>query len=422
MGLAYDIAYMLALPTFLPALLRKRRHGLRERFGHLEPLPAQGKPRLLIHAVSVGEVNLVTPLVRLLSDVHGVDVIVSVTTDTGLARARQVHAPHATVVRYPLDFSRSVRRFLDAVRPDAVALTELELWPNFASECASRAVPLAIVNGRLSERSFRGYRKARPFLRGAFGSLSVCAAQSAEYARRFEHMGVPPERIRIAGSMKWDSVRVGERVEGVDELAARFGIDRSKPIVVAGSTAPDEHALLRDAIPPGVQVICAPRRPEWFDAAANDLPGCARWSRQDRGSPADRFLLDAIGELRRAYALADVVVIGRSFGDLYGSDPMEPAALGKPVLIGPRYDDFTQSVEALRDAGALRIVDRASLGSAIRELLSDDHQRERMGQSAIECVLEHQGSTSRHASMLLELLGVEARADGVERAPEAANA
>jgi 3-deoxy-D-manno-octulosonic-acid transferase len=421
-GLAYDIAYTLALPAFLPALLRKRRHGLRERFGHLDPLPAQERPRLLIHAVSVGEVNLITPLVRLLSDAHGVDVIVSVTTDTGLARARQVHSGHATVVRYPLDFSRSVRRFLDAVRPDVVALTELELWPNFASECASRAIPLSIINGRLSERSFRGYRRARPFLRRAFGSLDVCAAQSAEYARRFEHMGVAPERIRIAGSMKWDSVRVGERVEGVDDFADRFGLDRSRPIVVAGSTAPDEHALLRDAIPPGVQVVCAPRRPEWFDEAARDLPGCARWSRRDRGSAADRFLLDAIGELRRAYALADVVIVGRSFGDLYGSDPMEPAALGKPILIGPRYGDFTQSVEALRESGALRVVDRSSLGGAVRELLSEDSARERMGQAAIECVLEHQGSTSRHASILLELLGVNARAEGAWAAPEAANA
>ncbi len=422
MGLAYDIAYTLALPAFLPALLRKRRHGLRERFGHLATISKSDRPRLLIHAVSVGEVNLITPLVRQLADLHGVDVVVSVTTDTGIARARQVHGERATVVRYPLDFSRSVRRFLDAVRPDSVALTELEIWPNFAQECASRSIPLAIINGRLSERSFRGYRRARPFLRRAFGSVDACAVQSSEYARRFEHMGVPAERVVVAGSMKWDSVSVGERVDGVGEFADRFGIDRDRPVVVAGSTAPDEHALLRDAIPPGVQVTCAPRRPEWFDDAARDLPGCARWSKGDQGSAADRFLLDTIGELRRAYALADVVVVGRSFGELYGSDPMEPAALGKPILIGPRYGDFTQSVEALREAGALRVVERGALGASVRELLSDESIRERMAQAAVECVREHQGATARHTEILLDMLHREARADREDSTAEVANA
>lgn len=422
MGLAFDIAYTLALPAFLPALLRKRRGGLRERLGFVEIPARTDRARLLIHAVSVGEVNLVSPLVRMLSEVHGVDVVVSVTTDTGLARAQQTLPSSARVVRYPLDFTRCVRRFLDAVQPDAVALTELELWPNFARECAHRAIPLAIVNGRLSERSFRGYRRARPFLRRAFATLDACAVQTPEYARRFEHMGVSPERITIAGSMKWDSVRVGERVAGVDEFAERFGIDRSRPLVVAGSTAPDEHAMLRDAIPPGVQILCAPRRPEWFDDAARDLPGCARWSRGDRGSAADRFLLDTIGELRRAYALADLVVVGRSFGDLYGSDPMEPAALGKPILIGPRYGDFTQSVEALRDSGALRVVDRSTLGAVARTVLNDSGVRRRMGRAAIECVVEHQGSTGRHASILLRMLGRESIAAESPLTPEAAQA
>ena len=132
MGLALDIAYSLALPALLPSLLSKRREGWRERFGRLEALPAPGAPRLLLHGVSVGETNLIAPLVRTLVREHGVEVVVSATTDTGMARARQVHTPHARVVRFPLDFSGAVRRFLDAVRPDAVGLVELELWPNFA--------------------------------------------------------------------------------------------------------------------------------------------------------------------------------------------------------------------------------------------------------------------------------------------------
>lgn len=404
MALGLDIAYTLALPALLPSLLRRRRAGLRERLGHVEPLPRDGRPRLLIHTVSVGETSLVASLVRSLSLDHGVDVVVSVTTDTGIARARQLHAGHARVVRYPLDFSRCVRRFLDAVRPDAVALTELELWPNFAQECARRGVPLSIINGRLSERSFRSYRRARPLLRRSFASLARCAAQDEDYAARFRHMGVPPDRVVVAGSMKWDGVRLDEPVAGIDEFAERLGIDRSRPLVVAGSTAPDEHALLRDAVPPNAQLLCAPRRPEWFDGAAADLPGCARWSRGDRGSASARFLLDTIGELRRAYALADVVVLGRSFGDLHGSDPMEPAALGKPLVIGPRFGDFTRSVHALRDAGALRVATRETLAPTLRELLHDAGARARMGEAAVECVRAHQGATARHAALLLDLL------------------
>jgi len=404
-GRALDIAYALALPAFLPALLRKRRSGVRARFGHVqEPLPSSDRPRLLVHAVSVGEVNLVAPLVRTLTREHGVEVIVSTTTDTGFDRARALYADSTRVVRYPVDFTRCVRRFLDAVRPDAVALVELELWPNFAAECVDRGVPLAVVNGRLSARSFRGYRRVRPLLRRSFASLSLCAVQDEEYAARFVAMGAPRERVIVAGSMKWDSAPVGESVEGADALAARLGIDASRPLVVAGSTAPEEHALLRDALPPGAQLLCAPRRPEWFDGAASDLPGCVRYSANTPGRGATYFLLDTIGELRRAYALADVVVIGRSFGALHGSDPMEPAALRKPLVIGPRFGDFARSVRALERAGALRVVDRETLAHALRELLERPDLRESMGGAAEACVREHRGSVTRHAELLLALL------------------
>ncbi len=414
MGLPLDIAYTLALPAFAPALLRKRRSGLRERLGHTDTLAGATRPRLLIHAVSVGETNLIAPLVRTLVADRGVEVIVSVTTDTGMQRARTLYESIAPVVRFPLDFSRCVRRFLDAIRPDAVALTELELWPNFAQECARRQVPLAIVNGRLSARSFKGYRRARPLLARSFGSLALCAVQDEEYAERFAAMGVPSDRLVVAGSMKWDSVEVGSEVPGVDALADRLGVDRSRPLIVAGSTAPEEHALLRDATPEGAQLLCAPRRPEWFAPAVDDLPGCAVWSRNEPGSPTGRFVLDTIGELRRAYAMADVVVIGRSFGDLHGSDPMEPAALGKPLVIGPRFGDFTQSVRALERAGALRVVEKDALARTLRELVESEPERTRMGAAALECVRTNRGAASRHADLLMPLLsrpGRNARAE-----------
>ena len=402
-----DALYALGAVALAPVWARKARGGWRERFGHLGTLPPATKPRLLLHAVSVGEVNTLRSLVPMLAE--RLDVVVSAGTDTGLARARTLFAEPgaARVVRYPLDFSASVRRFLEAVRPAAVGLVELELWPNFVAECGRRGIPVGVINGRLSERSFRGYRRVRPFIGRSFAALRFAAVQDEAYAERFRAMGVPPDRVIITDSMKWDSVPSDTAVAGADELAAALGIDRARPLIVAGSTAQGEEALLHAACPPGVQLLCAPRKPERFDEAARDLPGCVRRTarRAGRGpaNPSARFLLDTLGELRAAYALADIVVIGRSFGRLYGSDPIEPAALAKPVLIGPAHRDFESPVAALRAAGGLLVVPREGLPAVLAELLADAPRRERMGQAARECVERHRGATARHAALLHDL-------------------
>lgn len=404
-SLAIDTAYAIAALVTAPWWMRKARGGWSERFGAIAPLPPKSRPRLLLHAVSVGEVNLIRPLVSRLS--REVEVVVSVTTDTGIERARRVFGgpDGALVVRYPLDASRSVRRFLDAVEPDAVGLVELELWPNFLRQCRARNVPVAVINGRLSERSFGKYRAARAIIGGCFEQLSFAAVQDEAYAGRFRAMGVRPERCHIAGTMKWDSAEVGETIDGAEALAREMGIDRTRPLVVAGSTAPGEHELLNESMPPGTQLLCAPRKPEWFDAAAEALPGCIRRSRaRESRQGADRFLLDTIGELRKAYAVADVVVIGRSFGDLFGSDPMEAAALGKPVIIGPAFADFRNTVEVMREAGAISVASREELPRVLARLLNDTAERRSMGERARRCVLENQGATERHAALLLSMM------------------
>lgn len=400
MSLILDLCYLVFFTLSSPWWARKARGGWRERFGGIDPLPAPARRRVLLHAVSVGEVNTLRRLAPMLA--REFDVVVSSTTDTGLARARELFGAleAATVVRYPLDFSWSVRKFLEAVRPDAVVLTELELWPNFLRACRTRGIPVAVVNGRLSERSFRTYRLARPLIGWMFRQLASVGAQDEAYAQRFRRMGAPPERVRVTGSMKWDSVEVADRVEGADELARSLGVDRERPLIVAGSTAPDEHTLLHEATPPGVQLLCAPRRPEWFDGAERDLPGCARRTRPGAAPTSDRFLLDTIGELRAAYALADVVVVGRSFGSLFGSDPMEPAALGKPVLIGPAAQDFRSAVETLLAAGGIVVTSRERLSDDIRRLLANSSQRAELGKAARACVAACRGATERHADQI----------------------
>lgn len=409
---AFDIAYLAAAAATSPWWLQKRRAGCAERLGHTRPLSPtpHHKPRVLLHAVSVGEVNLCRPLLdRLARHAHPV---LSVTTDTGIARARSLYPQghDVTVVRYPLDFSAAVRRFLDAVRPDAVALAELELWPNFVRACRSRGIPVGVVNGRLSARSFTGYRRARPLLANTFRSLSFAAVQDDVYRERFLAMGTRPDVCRVLGTMKWDAARivhdVPAAVPGAERLAADMGIDTAAPLVVAGSTAPDEHRLITDAVPAGTQLLIAPRKPEWFDDAAAALgPDAVRRSDAASGSPAaGRFLLDTIGELTAAYALADVAIVGRSFGALFGSDPMEPAALGRPIVIGPAVDDFRGTVDAMLAGDAIVQTDGPGLAAAVRALLDDPARAVALGARARATVAAHQGSAEAHADLLARVL------------------
>ena len=401
---------MLGGAVLSPVWARKKRAGWDERFGHIGPMltrgtaSTSGRPRVVLHAVSVGEAAACRALVPLLAE--RADVIVSVTTDTGLARARALYADVCDVVRTPLDFSWAVRRFLDFTRPDVLGLVELEVWPNLVRGCRARGIPVGVINGRLSERSFKGYRRGRALIGPSFRRLDFVAVQDEDYAGRFRAMGVAPGRVSVTGSMKWDAVEVAEgsaRTERASALARSLGLDLSRPIVVAGSTAPGEEALLHAAVPGDVQLVCAPRKPEWFDQAAAAMPGCVRRSAGvGSATPgATRFLLDSIGELSTLYRVADVVVIGRSFGGLYGSDPMEPAGLGLPVLIGPEHADFAAGVSLLEAAGGIRVVDRAGLARVISDLLADPAGRRSMGEKARACVVAQQGASARHADLLM---------------------
>jgi 3-deoxy-D-manno-octulosonic-acid transferase len=431
MGLGRDIAYAIGAAVTSPvwgwSLLRtgKWRTDWGGRLGKVrgdvvrpraEPGAKGGRRRLLIHAVSVGEVNLLRPLVAILEEQHrDVDLVIAATTNTGFARATALFGERHTVVRYPLDFSGAVKRFLETIKPDAVALVELEVWPNFIDACAKRGIPVCVINGRLSERSFRGYRKARALVGPSFRKLRFAAVQTEDYAERFRHMGVGD--VRVYDTMKWDAAQVIDHVAGADQLAAELGIDRSRPLVVLGSSAPGEEKLLRDGLSDEVQLLVAPRKPEWFDEVAANLPGVVRRTatRAGDGEPTPRvepgakggetfryFLLDTIGELRQAYSLCDVAVVGRSFLGLYGSDVMEPAGLGKPVIIGPHHSDFADTVAALRDAGGLIVTDRPA--EEVNRLLADKDAAASLASAARGVMLSRRGAAGRHAQALMALL------------------
>ena len=189
-------------------------------------------------------------------------------------------------------------------------------------------------------------------------------------------------------------------------MAEELGIDRSKPLVVAGSSAPEEHELFRDAVPPGVQLLCAPRRPEWWDEAAAVLEGSARRSRGPSGSATGRFVLDTTGELQTAYALADIAIIGRSFGNRHGSNMMESVVLGKATIIGPAVSDFEEMTRQLVEANGLLQVSASELPQVIQRLIDDEQEREALGRRGRVAALELAGGTSRHRTKIRSMLGL----------------
>jgi 3-deoxy-D-manno-octulosonic-acid transferase len=410
----YFIAVLVTSPIWLVRMIvtGKIKTDWSARLGAGLILRRTARPRVLLHAVSVGEVNAIRGLVeRLAADRLRPELVISVTTDTGFSRAMSIFGASHTVVRTPFDFTFAMRNWFDRIEPDLLLLVELELWPNMTRLAESREIPVIVVNGRLSDRSIVRYRRVRRFVTGMFARAGIVLAQNRVYADRFAELGAP--EVVVSGNMKWDSIALADDVPGAAKLRTDLGVPKGVPLVVAGSTEPGEELLLREALPDGARLIIAPRKPEWFDGVAANLPGCVRRSRQvnpGEGVTADTrfFVLDTIGELRMAYALADVVVMGRSFGKLYGSDPIEPASLAKPVVIGPRVADFRDVVEAFLKSGGILQVDRESLASALSELLADPRRRAEIALRARETIRREQGGTARTAELVLAVLATRA--------------
>ena len=404
--ITYLIGVILTAPYWFTRMMvkGKLRTDWSARLGFGPVLPESGAcRRILIHAVSVGEVNAIRSLVDRLESTSSVQLVISSTTDTGLNRAKALFGDRHHVVRYPLDLSWAVRRFIHRIRPSLTCLVELEVWPNYMAECRRVECPVIVINGRLSERSFRRYRLVRHLLRPSFCKLKEALVQNQDYASRFISMGVPSDAVKVVGSLKWDNA-VTDPPQS-DCLRRSLGIDPDRLLVVAGSTAPGEHELLLEAVPPGVQLLCAPRRPEWFEDAAKVLDGCTRRSEGTAGSNPDLYLLDTIGELSQAYALADIVVIGRSFGLLHGSDVSEPAGLGKPVIVGPAVEDFKDIVSILASENAIIQCEPSRLSSKLASLIESPQSREELSQKAKLVMSRLTGASEKTAEVILALVG-----------------
>jgi 3-deoxy-D-manno-octulosonic-acid transferase len=342
------------------------------------------------------------------------------------------------VFRFPLDFSFIISRVLRRVRPSIIVLVELEVWFNLIRLATARGIPVAVVNGRLTARSERRFAKLGRLGRSMFDKLAWVGAQDEAIASRFRRLGVPAEWVEITSSLKWDSATVADRVGGADDLAQALGVDRSRQIWVCGSTGPREEAMILDAYrkllskAPGLArgvlgepvkgrgledpiLVIVPRKPERFDEVARLIEQagffCVRRSGRPDGVPAaswpDRAVVlgDTMGELRKFYSLADVVFVGRSLVPMGGSDPIEVAALGKPIVVGPHTDNFQAPVEALREAGAICIVDSADkVHSVVGAILADASLATELGSRARDVVIRHQGATERTVNGIVQLL------------------
>jgi len=424
MAYLLNLIYLLLLVIFSPwlvcAAIRKGKY--REGFGAklLGRVPIRpGSERCIwLHAVSVGEVNLLGPLLAQLEQQHPDWVyVISTTTKTGFELAKKKYAPR-TVFYCPFDFSWAVRTAMKRIRPDLLVLAELELWPNLVWAAKKHGAKVAVVNGRLSDRSFRGYRHIRPLVARLLQSLDAIGAQNDEYAARFCQLGAPPDTVQRTGSIKFDGAQTNRDNPKTRQLAELAGIRPDDIVFLAGSTQePEEQLALdvyRELVPahPQLRLIVTPRHPERFQEVAELLErsGVA-WQRRSRleeggSDPQARVLLvDAIGELGAWWGTAQIAFVGGSMGTRGGQNMIEPAAYGAAVSFGPNTSNFRDVVALMLERQAAVVVaDREQLAAFVRRCLAEPAFADALGQRARQLVLEQLGAADKTCRLLQALM------------------
>ena len=409
-----SIAFGLQLPRVLLQACAhgKYRAGIGERLGRYL-LPDLSARPVWLHAVSVGEVVAAAPLARALrADRPARPLLVSTVTDTGRAMARERIPEAAATVFFPLDFAFAVRRALAAVAPHAVLLAETEIWPNFLRACRLRRVPVAVVNGRISPRSFRRYRLVRGPLARVLADIACFGMQTARDAERIVALGAPPDRVHVTGNLKFDALAGGGAEACPGAVRRDLGLDEERPVLVAGSTHRGEEAGVLDAFAalrmgkPDLALVLAPRHPERCGEVEGLLrERCLMFARRSAGPVPpgiDVLLVDAVGELGRLYAAADVVFVGGSLVPVGGHNILEPAAAGVPVIVGPHLENFAEIAGAFAEAGAMVTVrDAGGLAAAAGELLDRPGRARDLAARARGVVEAHRGATRR----TLDLVG-----------------
>ncbi len=405
-------ALVLCSPVLVLRMLRhdKYRAGLAERFGRVPARLPDSRPAIWVHAVSVGEVLAVSGLIRELQQhVLTHRVVISTTTATGQKLARDRFG-EKNVFYFPLDFAFAIRPYLRALRPELVVIAETEFWPNFLRLTKETGAHIAIVNARISDRSYPRYRRLRSLVSLVLHNVDLFLTQSEEDRRRLLEIGAPAERVEISGNLKFDL-----KPTPPSPLAAKVRSLATGWIIVCGSTVEDEEAVLLEAARavwtrfPETVVVLAPRHPERFDSVAGlvttsgaTLVRRSHW----QGEPLEGkiFLLDSIGELASLYEVADLAFVGGSLVPKGGHNILEPASYGVATMVGPYTENFRDIIDLFRRAGAVVVSDADHLGETFLNLLADDHRRHDLGARARAILQANSGATARTLAALQALL------------------
>ncbi len=432
MQILYSLFYTLAFFTLLPYFVyqavfnRKYLGNLKGRLW-MSPVLADSRPAIWLHAVSVGETIAAKPLIaalRLRFPEHR--LVISTTTMTGQAVARQQVLEADAVCYFPFDWKLTVRRALNAIQPEVVILMESELWLNFLGECRNRQIPTIVVNGRISDRSFPRSQKFGFFIRRLYGLTTRFLMQSQVDAERAIKLGAPANRVAISGNLKYDindSSQSPKLAETAQQLEQMFALGQS-PLIVAGSTSEGEEQALLAAFAElrkiqgkeATRLLIAPRHPERFNAVAEVLEASnvrfvRRSSASESAKVAEVILLDTIGELAAIYRFASVVFVGGSLVPVGGHNILEAALFAKPIIVGPHMQNFREITSEFLRRNALIQIRRtdtheqvAELSRTFARLLSDQTGATQLGNNARQAIEDNRGATARTVSAIAELL------------------
>ncbi len=416
----YNALLLLLSPALLAYLLFRLwlrgsdLRAVRQRFGFPPQLPDVAEGRLWLHAVSVGEVGVAAHLVpAILKKKPKLKIVLSTVTQTGREEAEKIPGLERRIY-FPLDFSLVVRWALRRIQPSMIALIETEIWPNLVSEAARKNIPVSIVNGRLSARSYSGYRRFQFFFSPVLRRLRGVLARGVDDAERFLNLGAVC--VQVSGNVKFDApppVR--------ESSSASYGLSTCRDVIVAGSTHPGEESLIGEVVSsirrnmPEVGLLLAPRHLARIDQAEETLRTLGvspvRWSRVKNADEDHRVvILDVMGELADAYACATVAIIGGSFIPHGGQNPIEAARWAVPCLYGPHMENFAEVArEMVERGGAIQVSDRRALEAAIVKWLHDPVSRKRAGEAARRVVRDNRGAADRTAEYIARIL---AESDG----------
>lgn len=426
-NILFSLFLFLGAPFYFLKMWRRGnwRRGFSQRFGRYSTKIKQAitnRHVIWIHAVSVGEVNVCTQLIRALEPrMPNLKIVVSTTTSTGMGELQRRLPSHIQKIYYPIDRRQWVRRALGSIHPEAIVLVEAEIWPNFLWRAQDQKIPVFLVNARLSKRSWRGYRRFRWLFRPLFAAFAGIGCQNEEDAARLRELGCRPEAVRVVGNLKFDAAKIDERrLTDVPRLLEQLGVPGNSPLLVAGSTHAGEEAVLGETFIrlrrrfPDLFLVVVPRHFERSKEAGRDLAAAgvkfvyrSELSLSTRYQPGELngLVVNTTGELKYFYEHARVIFVGKSLTAQGGQNPIEPGALAKPMVFGPHMQNFEAITRALVDGdGAVQVQDAAGLEHALEQLLADPERAARLGRNALRVVKENLGAIDRTVEMIVEHL------------------